>query len=192
MAMGNVMKTEQAWIDWAGGECPVPPGTKVEVRYDSGTLSGGNPGLAENWDWSPEGGGVGYRIKAYRVLEPAPLAVGTNGIFSDSLQRIQDAIDAEKLPDDSQAADPLASMLDKRGARYGKFITHAHASQGIKTAMRDLAGWQKLDNDQVEALEMIAHKIARILNGDPNYADSWVDIAGYAKLVADRLQGVER
>lgn len=49
-----------------------------------------------------------------------------------------------------------------------------------------------LDPDQREALEMIAHKIARILNGDPNYADSWVDIAGYAKLIADRLQGLER
>lgn len=35
---------------------------------------------------------------------------------------------------------------------------------------------------------MIAHKIGRILNGDPNYADSWIDIAGYAKLVADRLE----
>jgi hypothetical protein len=34
---------------------------------------------------------------------------------------------------------------------------------------------------------MIAHKIGRILNGDPNYADSWIDIAGYAQLVADRL-----
>jgi len=47
--------------------------------------------------------------------------------------------------------------------------------------------WHELDADQQEALEMIAHKIARILNGDPNYVDSWVDIAGYAKLVADRL-----
>lgn len=46
--------------------------------------------------------------------------------------------------------------------------------------------------DAVEALEMIAHKIGRILNGDPGYADSWVDIAGYAQLVADRLNGVER
>jgi hypothetical protein len=35
---------------------------------------------------------------------------------------------------------------------------------------------------------MVVHKIGRILNGDPHYADSWVDIAGYAKLVADRLE----
>jgi len=50
----------------------------------------------------------------------------------------------------------------------------------------------ELAADQREALEMIAHKIARIINGDPNYADSWVDIAGYAKLVSDRLEGIER
>jgi hypothetical protein len=38
---------------------------------------------------------------------------------------------------------------------------------------------------------MICHKLGRIVNGDPNYADSWIDIAGYAKLVADRLEGKE-
>lgn len=36
---------------------------------------------------------------------------------------------------------------------------------------------------------MQAHKQARILNGDPNYADSWHDIAGYATLVEQELAG---
>lgn len=44
---------------------------------------------------------------------------------------------------------------------------------------------------QREAIEMICHKLARIVNGDPYYADSWTDIAGYAKLVADRLERTE-
>jgi hypothetical protein len=35
---------------------------------------------------------------------------------------------------------------------------------------------------------MICHKMARIMNGDPNYVDSWADIAGYATLVANRLK----
>jgi hypothetical protein len=35
---------------------------------------------------------------------------------------------------------------------------------------------------------MIAHKISRIVNGDANYMDSWVDIVGYAQLVIDKLQ----
>jgi hypothetical protein len=43
-----------------------------------------------------------------------------------------------------------------------------------------------------EALEMICVKMARIMNGDPLYRDNWVDIAGYAKLVSDRLEGKER
>jgi hypothetical protein len=37
-------------------------------------------------------------------------------------------------------------------------------------------------------MTMIVHKLARIVNGDPNYGDSWRDIEGYAKLVADRLE----
>lgn len=35
---------------------------------------------------------------------------------------------------------------------------------------------------------MICHKMARIINGDPNYRDSWDDVAGYATLVAKRLK----
>lgn len=35
---------------------------------------------------------------------------------------------------------------------------------------------------------MIAHKLARIMNGDPNYIDNWTDIAGYAQLVVDILE----
>lgn len=31
----------------------------------------------------------------------------------------------------------------------------------------------------------------RILNGDPDYHDSWHDIAGYAQLVADQLSPEE-
>jgi hypothetical protein len=84
----------------------------------------------------------------------------------------------------------ITEILDERGKRYGKFKDHAEISQRLKYVVRDRR--DVLADDQREALEMICHKIARILNGDPNYADSWVDIAGYAQLVADRLQGVER
>jgi hypothetical protein len=40
---------------------------------------------------------------------------------------------------------------------------------------------------QREALEMIAHKISRILAGDPHFADHWTDISGYARLVERQL-----
>jgi hypothetical protein len=87
----------------------------------------------------------------------------------------------------------IAATLTERGSRYGKFTGHAKITQDLKEIMYMTTNWSKsLAPDQKEALEMIAHKIGRILNGDCNYDDSWVDIAGYAKLVADRLtKGIE-
>ncbi len=89
------------------------------------------------------------------------------------------------------AAKTILEMLEERGNRYGSFDTHAAITQQLKEIMYATANWQKLKLSyaQKEALEMIAHKIGRILNGDPNYADSWTDIAGYAELVASQLMG---
>lgn len=81
----------------------------------------------------------------------------------------------------------ISTTLAERGSRYGSFTEHARITQAIKAAMADSPNWAELAPDQREALEMLAHKAGRILNGDPNYHDSWHDIVGYAKLVADRL-----
>ena len=82
--------------------------------------------------------------------------------------------------------------LDERGERYGKFSNHAELSQKLKQARKEKATWWNLSPSQQESLEMIAHKIARILNGDPNYADNWHDIAGYATLIDLQLQGDDK
>ncbi|SUO95221.1 DUF6378 domain-containing protein [Suttonella ornithocola] len=81
----------------------------------------------------------------------------------------------------------ISTVLQERSSRYGKFSTHARLAQRLKIVMRGGNSWSRMSDVQQEALEMIAHKIARILNGDPNYDDSWIDIAGYAQLVADEL-----
>ena len=91
-------------------------------------------------------------------------------------------------------SNPISDTLDERGKRYGKFTGHAAVSQGIQAVIKDgfklneSTEFEDLDEDMQEALFMIAHKLGRIVNGDPWYADSWVDIAGYAKLVSDRLE----
>jgi hypothetical protein len=83
----------------------------------------------------------------------------------------------------------LNALLEERGKRYGEFTGHAEITIKLKSEIgRAIAKkGRSLQPDQLEALHMIAHNIGRILNGDPNYADSWRDIAGYAQLVADRL-----
>ena len=78
-------------------------------------------------------------------------------------------------------------ILAERGERYGEFAGHAKISQALKSVIFDAVSRDALDDDMIESLEMIAHKIARICNGDPRWADSWSDVAGYATLVARRL-----
>jgi len=80
----------------------------------------------------------------------------------------------------------IKSVLAERGSRYGEFKDNARVSQNIKVAMQD-SRWHDLSSDKKEALEMIAHKMSRIINGDPDYKDSWTDIIGYAKLIEETL-----
>lgn len=84
----------------------------------------------------------------------------------------------------------LDEILADRGKEYGEFKNQAQISQMLKYDMRGIK-WFDLKSYQRESLEMIVHKIARIVNGNPNNIDSWDDIAGYAKLVSDRLKSDE-
>ena len=81
----------------------------------------------------------------------------------------------------------IDKTLNEREGQYGAFIGQATLSQALKDEMYPVNGYSDLDPDMKEALDMIQHKIARIINGDPTRTDSWHDIAGYARLVERRL-----
>lgn len=81
----------------------------------------------------------------------------------------------------------IDATLAERGNRYGQFDEHARITQAIKAAYRDSPNWAKLTPAMKESLEMNAHKVGRILNGDPAYIDSWHDIIGYTRLVENAL-----
>lgn len=85
----------------------------------------------------------------------------------------------------------IDDTLDERGRRYGVYTSHADITQGIKVVMNTTPGWARLAPHMKETLDMVAHKIGRILNGDPDYHDSWHDIVGYAKLSADAVLKAE-
>ena len=93
----------------------------------------------------------------------------------------------------------IENTLPERANGSGHSTDHADLAQGIQFRMQKfclkadndvgfIEPWKdRLNNIQRQALTVIADKIARILSGDPNYADNWHDIQGYAKLVEDRL-----
>lgn len=85
----------------------------------------------------------------------------------------------------------IDDTLEERGNRYGEFPDHARITQSIKRAMQDSRRWHQLPDDMKESLEMVAHKIGRILNGDPFFHDSWLDAIGYLRLIEKQLEGSE-
>lgn len=79
-------------------------------------------------------------------------------------------------------------ILQEREHTHGPFPRGAAVMQKMKAIMRDHPNWPDLAYDQKEALEMICHKMGRIINGNPNTHDHWADMAGYSTLVANRLK----
>ena len=62
------------WIEWSGGECPVPPYTRVEVRFRNGALN--SVSSAKDWTWKWPAGRGAYDIVGYRVISEEPYMVG--------------------------------------------------------------------------------------------------------------------
>lgn len=71
-------------------------------------------------------------------------------------------------------------LLDQRGATHGDYRTMSTRIQQIKTIMRMGSQWIDMSEPQKEALELIATKIGRIIEGDPEFKDHWDDLGGYA------------
>lgn len=85
----------------------------------------------------------------------------------------------------------IIETLKARQSTHGNFEDGAVISQTISQALRSGISWHKMAASQQEALEMIAHKMSRIVNGDPLFIDSVRDIIGYAKLMQDILERTE-
>jgi len=82
----------------------------------------------------------------------------------------------------------IEKILAERGKTHGDFSIHAAITDAIKYHMHNSSKWSYLSPTQREALDMTAHKIGRILAGDPDHKDHWDDIAGYTTLVARELK----
>ena len=94
-----------------------------------------------------------------------------------------------------QSSVDLNAILEERGSEYGDFTAQAQISQALQDIARAGCSYTATESYQREALAMILHKISRIVNGNTRNVDSWADIAGYATLVANRLQkggGIDR
>lgn len=80
----------------------------------------------------------------------------------------------------------IHDTLTERAKTHGDYSDHAMTTQKIKDVIRAGRTYGELNTHERETLDMIAHKIGRIVSGNPHFHDHWHDIAGYATLSADR------
>jgi hypothetical protein len=101
------------------------------------------------------------------------------------------------FPQTVAIADPIEeavfgtdSLLNEREKTHGPYDVKAGIIQDLKRVMQSAPGWYRLSPSQRESLDMIQHKIGRILSGNPNHPDHWEDIQGYARLISKALSNV--
>lgn len=74
----------------------------------------------------------------------------------------------------------VQAIIKQRGESYGDYKDQAAIARKFKSEIEKHT--HKMTDIQREALDMIAVKISRLINGDTSHRDSWVDIIGYATL----------
>jgi len=85
------------------------------------------------------------------------------------------------------ATPAIGDIIKERETTHGDFEMKAIFIQEIMEDISGLYVWKSMAADQKESIHMIISKLSRIIYGNPNHADHWIDIAGYAKLISDRL-----
>ena len=174
---------EKFGTDWHDNEGvqPVEMGIKIDVTFNNGYVEYGVNSCLR-WDKSNEG----YSIEKWRIhsdekesqINKAEYEMKAGG-YTD-----RGSIELARKPESE-----IEKVISDRGVNYGRFEDGAEIMQQLKLIAHTSQGWEKMKPIQREGMDMILHKIGRILNGDPSYVDSWIDIEGYSKLVSDWLKG---
>jgi len=78
-------------------------------------------------------------------------------------------------------------LLDQRKTTHGSFTDQAPIVESIISVMRNSPNWRALPDTHRVSIYLIALKLGRIGTGNYNEPDHWADIAGYAKLIENKI-----
>jgi hypothetical protein len=94
----------------------------------------------------------------------------------------------EWLKDVEVRSSEIDATLAYRQSTHGDFADVAFRAQEIKTSFHYGTRWHTLSPVQMESLEMLATKLARLVEGDPDFEDHTVDAIGYLTLMLNDLR----
>lgn len=104
----------------------------------------------------------------------------------ESMLKAFNLTEPEAIPKEERSMN-AEDVIKERAKTHGDFTEHARLTQAYKDVFETSSSFEKMTVEEREAVHMILHKLGRIGAGDPHYADHWIDIAGYATLVKQRL-----
>lgn len=84
-------------------------------------------------------------------------------------------------------SETVKELLVVRNGSHGPYKVQGVVAQDLKLVVQKTEGYQKMPGTHRESVDMILHKISRIVVGDPNFKDHWDDISGYAQLISRML-----
>jgi hypothetical protein len=169
------------------GNSPPPLG---DVGDEVGYMMDGGMGMLKGDEYSRAVGDFlnsdepEYRYEYDEDLNPNPHVVAANHGATWSYPPTPEEYMAT-LSAMNQRVGATKDLLDERRKTHGSFHSNAAYGQHLREFFRASYGWELATDRQREALEYIAGKLARILSGQPGYADHWVDISGYAELACN-------
>ena len=199
MANANIFATkfgdtDLSTVDFSGAVAEFLAGhSKKYIQKEVKTLNARHI-VAARYGWVIEAKGPGKPSKWNGEWENLLVCTRRASRMSPSTDGLKNSKPQVRYGGFSGNQKDTASILADRRQRYGSFEGHAAISQALQKVVykgfakrEDGKTAQDMTDAQREALFMILHKVARIVNGDFNYDDSWRDIAGYATLVTGLL-----
>ena len=82
----------------------------------------------------------------------------------------------------------INDVLSERKQTHGDFSENARIAQNLRNVIAEAKNYESLSDVQKEAIHNIVSKLSRILCGDADHEDNWIDIAGYSTLVVNELK----
>lgn len=87
----------------------------------------------------------------------------------------------------------IENILSTREKTHGEFEHNSLFIQDCKDIARaNPAYWEHLPPTVRESIDMILHKLGRVIYGDYEFKDHWLDIQGYAQLIIDEIENKEQ
>lgn len=84
--------------------------------------------------------------------------------------------------------DEVDAIIEEREKTHGSYPRQSHIAQQLKDVLRSGDSYAQLTEGQLEALDMICTKQARIVSGDPQIPEHWDDMSGYSRLGKDSIR----